>query len=169
MTAPTITVTHPVFCADPAGCEAQRDWDGSLYHGSAFRDVTVNSANDSGPDTVSVSASRVDDPTDGPADPVLHVLLVRVGVDIEMSPGQALGLAEALAEYARLAGGHLLPVAQDVRLGDQVLTPAGWQTVTGLLHDGLRDEVAVFTVSDDDPAARYQVGERVAVRPEATT
>jgi hypothetical protein len=156
----------PVWCDATHNPTADR---GEVYHIGALTPVPVRSAyGDARCDaSIDVFIDQCDDPGE-PGEPTIGLL---VGMDggLSLTTGQALNLAAVLLGHAfRMAAAELSVPAQDVRLGDEIHTPEGWQVVTGLIHDGKRAEVAIYTVHDEDPAARYDLAERVLVRREVT-
>lgn len=154
---------HPAWCYDPAECERQRDSDGSIYHGSTFREAEVTDQETNRAERLSVSLSRVDDPDGKQGETTVHVLGCGVGIDLMMSPVRARKLAALLLEAADDAEAEYEIAAGDVRLGDEIWIADEWQTVTLLLVDGHNDEVGIYTTSDEDPAGRYDLDELVRV------
>lgn len=86
----------------------------------------------------------------------------------DISPAAARELAAALGRVAAAAEPNLVYV-ESTKLGDQVFVDGEWQTVTLLVHDGRRGEVALYTVSEDDAAIREPLGTLIDVRTSGKT
>jgi hypothetical protein len=187
------TTGCPSWCR--AGCTPDQA-DGHVYHVSAYRDldgvpdvdiaVSRLDDEDTGPGTATVDLfvnRTAADLTPAQARALAGMLHDHADtLDPQPPPGlphmltavQALALAEELRERALLAArprGVEMPV-ELVRLGDQILTPDGWETVE--IHDvdgWLKPEVAHHAVrvntdthTEDDQAYRYPIGTAVRVR-----
>ena len=142
---------HPTWCAAVAECEAARDVDGTILHTSDYRSVEAANAATGRPEELVISLSRCDDP-DGEQGPTsVYVMSAeRLGCELRLPPAAARELAALLLEAADRAEPEHDMAAAEVRVGDQLRTADGWETVTGLLADGLRHEVAIFTDDDTD-------------------
>jgi hypothetical protein len=153
----------PIVC--PAWCVECDDAgnDGSVHHGGEIRRTPADPAGQ----VMSVSTYRFDDP-DGEQEPAaISVVFGKVmhGDDIDdMTPATARALGQLLVRAADDIEPERVADVQDVRLGDELATPAGWQTVTGVMHDAQCREVALYTISDEDPAGRYGLDDQVTIR-----
>lgn len=167
-----IVTEQCLLAPDPWWCQAHDiDSDGTVRHCGAEEMLTF-----AGPDgrefTICASATRYDDP-DGTVEsgPMVTVSIlgqsgtISSGVDFEIGPAQAREMAAMMARVAASVGNdpHMVDV-EAIRLGDDVMTPDGWQTVATLMYDGLCREVAVYTVSDDQAALRLPLGTLVEIR-----
>lgn len=144
----------PVPC--PTWCVRDEfdEFDGTVRHVGA-EDVLVF-RDEAGKDRECyVVLSRWDDPDGTISEDTSVSIVFEDSSGFDMMPGTAfeLGAIIARAGAAGTTGPNFVEV-EDVRLGDSVETPAGWQTVTGLMHDALCAEVAIYTTSDEDAAMR---------------
>ena len=121
---------------------------------------------------VEVALSRLDDEDDGPEPTTVDVLIGMAAA--ELTPAQALALSEAVRDLALTAAGPegVEMRADRLRLDDQILTAAGWETVEIHDVDGWLDAkhadkaVRVNTEAheEDDDAYRFAAGHTLRVR-----
>lgn len=132
--------------------------DGTVRHAGAEEIVLFRDEKDTEHE-VYVVLSRWDDPDGTIAEDTAVSLVLDQREGFDMTPAAATELGAMIARIgaAGTAGPNFVEV-EDVRLGDSVETPAGWQTVTSLMHDGLCAEVAIYTTSDEDAALRVPLG-----------
>lgn len=163
MTAPTLLAasteyphnsgTCPPWC--DGNCHGWSDDAGWQYHGSQF--VTVPAAEHrSGQTGIDVSTSRLDGP-DGIGEPQIHLMTGTDSLPSEdwlLTPGNARRLAAYLLNAADrvepLPAGEVVTLARDIRTGDDLLTPDGWQHVYMVLIDDSADHAAAFTPERND-------------------
>lgn len=114
---------------------------------------------------VNVSAYRFDD-ADGDHEREAHLSIWfgdRDGLDIPVTAGREFA-ALILQTVNAVEGSPNFVEVEAVKLDDEIHVGDEWQTVTVLVHDGRRSEVAVYTVSDEDAALRVPLGTVVEVR-----
>jgi hypothetical protein len=159
---------------EPGACPAGLAWCvgecpdfNGHYHGSDFAVAAITGSYFRGTD-LSVSVHRQDT-----ADEVGAVLIsVLTGTDdIVLTAQQARQHAAHLLNAADLADplplGETVTTAGLVRLGDDLLTGDGWQTVRGLLLFTDSDQAAAYTDERDDETGdgwEFQLDDVVTVR-----
>ncbi|BCJ65076.1 DUF6907 domain-containing protein [Polymorphospora rubra] len=157
----------PPWCV--GGCEAWDEGNGERYHGSAFSSVHVKEP-DYPRTKVTVSNVREDDDQMGATQ--IHILIDGIGdMDWNIGPDAARKLAALLGRAAdnadpMPAGTETVP-ACDVRLGEHILTPDGWQVVRDLLMVTDTDTAAFYTDERTDEISsgwRFDLAEPVRVR-----
>lgn len=112
--------------------------------------------------------SRLDE--DGEPGPAMIELCLGLTASASITPTQALALAARLRDFALTAAaetGTTVPVEQ-VRIGEEIETAAGWQPVESLLIDGTAAHVAVYTSDGDDTGHAFTTGDLVRVRKAVT-
>lgn len=101
---------------------------------------------------LSTSVTRLDFP-DVMGTPEVH-LLANPTTDLILTPANARKAAANLLNAADLAeplpvgASHI--VAEDIRVGDEIDTPDGWQTAYMILVDARDQHVSIFTSERDD-------------------
>lgn len=161
------TLDCPDFC--DGSCTDWNDRPGNLHHTSGFDTLTV------GDRDIDISTSRSDE--DGKAgEHVVNMLSLHRAVELTMSPGTARQLAAMLLNAADagnpLPDGVLAVEAKQVRIGDDIFTPSGWQKVVGQMafFAGGDSDAQVNVWTDDydhDPDTNgweFQPGDIVQVR-----
>jgi hypothetical protein len=165
---PADAIPAPAWAVNPA--------DSAPYYQSAPVDIP---AEDDG--SLDVSLSRLDDQpgTLGDGDPgqagstTVDVYVgTGCGAAASLTPENALRLAEVLREHAlRAAGPDGVEVPADrVRVGDELLTPDGWervemQDVDGWLDEGHDRAVNLSTIAHDgEEGYRFLIGGPVRIR-----
>ena len=164
MTAPTLNPDAQAAAQKPAtatdipcppwcdhDCEGWvDDIDGTRYHAADYVQVDATEE-ETGQKGISVSLTRLDD-LDGPGTPQVHLLTGTDRIlndDWRLTPADARKLAAALLNAADVADSgqpaEVSTPAHHLRVGDQFLTPDGWQNVIGLMVFSNSDYVAVFT------------------------
>ncbi|HEY0700269.1 MAG TPA: hypothetical protein VGD43_20995 [Micromonospora sp.] len=173
MTTATRQTTGCAPWCPPEGCEPDR-YDGSVFHMSQPVDVPTSE----GTGVLDVCLTRLDEESE----PGQVEVCVNVGADIgrstHLTPAQTLAYIETLRAHALTAAGPdgvEIPVEQ-LRLGDELSTPNGWETVEVVLVDGWccgippvgdhPHEVKVNTDAheNDENAYRYGRGDLVRIR-----
>ena len=162
----------PEFC--DGTCADWNDEAGSLHHTSGY--TSMSTASDARGQRMVwlVSASRTDE--NFLAGTYDVNLLPEHGAGATMTPGEARQMAALLLNAADLADPlpvGVLPVdAKQVRIGDEISTPDGWQKVVGQMAHLASDEgaaqVNVWTSDvDHDPDTDgwlYRLGDIVHIR-----
>lgn len=86
--------------------------------------------------------------------PQISLITANLGEEIRLNPARARMLAAALLNAADQADplpvGVLTVSAGQVRIGDEIDTPDGWQKVNGLLFFPEANQAALFTPEKDD-------------------
>lgn len=127
--------TQPTHICPPwCGGTCRPDWDGSVFHCQPTIEINVDRPGDGHP---GVSLSRIDDEPGQPGDTSID-LLIGTKAGASLTPGQALAMAELLRAQALTAAstaGVDMPVER-LRLGDEFLSPDGWQAVELVDVDG---------------------------------
>lgn len=174
MAQPTTALLEPDDNDQPQVCPAGLSWcltecadpDG-YYHGSDFAAVTVASEY-RGTDELSVSVHRKD--TGEQAGPV-HISVLTGKDDLILTPQSARQHAAHLLNAADtvdpLPLGETVTTAGLVRLGDELLTGDGWQTVTGLMAFTDSGLATVFTAErgpDTSDGWEHHLADVVRVR-----
>lgn len=148
----------PLPC--PSWCVGDHfdDTDGTVRHAGAEEIVLFRDEKDNEHE-VYVVLSRWDDPDGSIAEDTAVSMVVDQREGFDMTPAAATELGAMIARIGAVGttGPNLVEV-EDIRLGDSVETPSGWQTVTRLMHDAQCAEVAIYTVSDDEAALRVPLG-----------
>lgn len=165
------TIPCPVWC--DGNCDNWTDnGDADRYHSSGF--TTIKAVEQvTGQSGIDVSTTRLDTPA-GPGEAQVHLLTGTDRVandDWALTPTDARQLAAALLNAADLAdappNGELSTLAQHIRIGDDLLTPDGWQSVYMTMIDGHSLTAAAFTAERNDTDTdgwQYTFGDRVRVR-----
>jgi len=142
---------------DPAACPAGLGWcvgqcvdnDGH-YHGSDFASVDAASHNRAAAE-LSVSVHREDQ--DDEVGPV-QISVLTGHDDLTVTPAAARQFAAHLMNAADtvdpLPTGVAVTTAARLRLGDDLLTDDGWQTIRGLVFFADCGQASVFTDERDD-------------------
>ena len=89
---------HPSWCVDPAQCERDRDVDGTVFHSSFYEEITADA--EVGPDEIRVGMSRTDDPDGQQGETRVHLIALRAGADLDLTPAGARELGRLLLDYA---------------------------------------------------------------------
>jgi hypothetical protein len=133
-------------------------FDGTVRHGGAQETVTFTDETGKTRE-VYVVLSRWDDVDGTIAESTAVSVVVDESAGFDMTPAAAAELGRMIARLG--VAGEEEPNLVDVeyiRLGDEVETSAGWQTVTLLVHDGQCREVGIYTVSEEEYAIRVPLG-----------
>jgi hypothetical protein len=137
------------FCN--GGC---RDWDegnGTTFHGSDF-DFVPAVSHDRGESVMSVSVTRADE-NHIAGEPKVQIITADFGDNLTLTAAEARRLAALLLNSADDADpiptGVLLIAASAVRIGDLLLTPDGWQQVTGQMTFAGPYQVSIYTEQRD--------------------
>jgi hypothetical protein len=185
VTAPTLNpapvlIESPATAADlpcPDFCDGNCDgWtddeDGTRFHAGDYGDVSAVEQV-SGYKGVGVSLTRLDS-LDGPGAPQIHLMTGTQRItndDWALTPADARKLAAALLNAADdaepLPTGEQATFARDLRIGDVLLTPDGWQRIYMVLIDESANHAAAFTPERDDMDCdgwKFELGSPVTVR-----
>lgn len=140
----------PDFC--DGTCVEWPEEKGDAHHTSGFTTLTVPSDRRGETLDLDVSVSRTDDDFQvGTLD--VNLLGFNHG-GATLTAAHARQLAAMLLNAADLAdplpSGVMVTPAGRVRIGDEIDTPDGWQTVNGLLIFPDADQAALFTPEKDD-------------------
>ena len=151
----TVTMMPPVT-ADipcPPWCDGDcADWDGEALHSTPATTVPVRGQTGDGqPATVEVQVFRIDTGEQA-GEPAIELYTLPAD-NCTMTAAQARQVAAALLNAADVADGgspaEAPALAQHLRVGDDMLTPDGWQRVIGLMVFENSGHVAVFTPQRD--------------------
>jgi uncharacterized protein DUF6907 len=166
------TLPCPDFC--DGTCTTRPEVDGDAHHTSGFASLTVPSDRIGKFTDLDVSVSRTDDDFQ-PGTPVVNLLgFVNGGTTLPASLARE--LAAMLLNAADIADplpAGVMPIeAKQVRIGDEISTPDGWQKVVGqmafLASDDSAAQVNVWTDDyDHDPDTdgwKFEPGDIVHVR-----
>jgi hypothetical protein len=169
---PAVT-TPPAPCPPWCGADHSRpDPDGEYHHGTVGG-LTATDEGFDGDDhhrPVWVMLDRLDGDIDNPVQGAASVCVdsdpAGPHTCTAMTPAEAVALAALLVQAAFVAAGELELQAQEIRIGDQVLTSRGWQTVESVLVNTAGPAVELFTVEEygSDEGFRYAPTRLVRVR-----